>query len=286
MVQLKCECCFQEFAEESPGIICSKKSHWFCSTCVKTSLQDVDSLKKRTFFACFSTDSCEGELSQDAVFALLPASQVQVLETRLIENSGCRLFSCYKCTSLFSVDKEDKSPYVDCHACQTPHCVRCRKAYHGDSLCDQLPESKELSEAGATVCPNQECWNRRWISVKEGCNRLTCSSCQYAWCAICNQNITTIGYKHFCEANYKESTSKCKKRGCDHRCVFEKTRSAGERIRLVKRWCLALEELHLEMVHQCEINSVIVDDGICNIVCALGKLKDQLQSARAELEAS
>jgi hypothetical protein len=218
-----CNCCYIDFSMETPGIVCQSDEHWFCGICIQKWFSGVvmNDFNPQTVFNCLSiSESCCAKLNEKHVFQFLQKSQIDLITIKLIEASGCRVFNCVRCFSFFSVDAVDNGSWIDCHSCRQTHCTRCQKIYHGGTLCEVPQDAEEMKKIGASICPNPQCKSRRWVEVSTNCNRLTCPSCKSAWCAICNYNMSDSGYNHFCGAQHDEDPAKCKKKKCNHMCVF------------------------------------------------------------------
>eukprot|EP01085_Mycamoeba_gemmipara_P003589 Mycagemm_TRINITY_DN7744_c0_g1::TRINITY_DN7744_c0_g1_i1::g.3589::m.3589 type:complete len:163 gc:universal TRINITY_DN7744_c0_g1_i1:148-636(+) len=77
-------------------------------------------------------------------------------------------------------------------SCGHEYCYLCAEDWHEGSTCDQYQKWKsdqgmvdrhfaEWSKGNAKKCP--QC--RATIQKNEGCNHMTCASCKYQWCWLC-----------------------------------------------------------------------------------------------------
>ncbi|KAJ3234400.1 hypothetical protein HDU81_001439 [Chytriomyces hyalinus] len=89
------------------------------------------------------------------------------------KNEACKIASCSDC------GKE----WTSCHVCHE---------LERDSL--RLYVEQAMTEAFIRTCP--ECHTR--YTKQSGCNKMTCPTCKFIMCYICRQDISTVGYNHFC----------------------------------------------------------------------------------------
>ncbi|KAI8613536.1 hypothetical protein BC830DRAFT_468503 [Chytriomyces sp. MP71] len=88
-------------------------------------------------------------------------------------NCPCGVASCADC------GKE----WTACHACHEAE---------RDSL--RLYVERAMSEAFIRTCPH--CLTR--YTKQSGCNKMTCPTCRFVMCYVCRQDISGVGYQHFC----------------------------------------------------------------------------------------
>ena len=79
--------------------------------------------------------------------------------------------------------KSSTSKYVECENGHK-YCFDCLKPPHGNNSCDQTLEKQFLKwKKGKRVkrCPRCQMYTEK----NEGCNHMTCISCKYQWCWLC-----------------------------------------------------------------------------------------------------
>ena len=80
---------------------------------------------------------------------------------------------------------------LQCPACKTWACFRCRDVWHEDVSCkdamnSQLKGWAEENKDNVSMCPM--CNTR--IEKNKGCNHMTCAFCQYEFCWACGASAT------------------------------------------------------------------------------------------------
>ena len=223
---IECECCYSSMAaEEMVG--CDAKNHRFCIDCVKQYAEstmfgngnlgiDPATKKPATDLLCMGSDGCRSAFPPLALKMALPEKHLRKYDElqfqAVLANAGVQdAFSCPKCSYVALLPETQKifsCPVADCrHEC----CRLCGEEPHIPLRCDEVEKKTErkgrlhveeaITEAKVRSCP--KCGKR---FVKEsGCNKMTCS-CGTRICYICRADITSVGYKHFCQKPH-----------CDHK---------------------------------------------------------------------
>jgi len=85
------------------------------------------------------------------------------------------------------------------------YCTQCCQVAHKSKTCKEAEQDRtsdifrraEEAMTKATVrrCPNPKC--QKEFQKLDGCNKMTCT-CKTLSCYLCEMDITTIGYTHFC----------------------------------------------------------------------------------------
>ena len=81
------------------------------------------------------------------------------------------------------LQKSEESKYVKCENGHK-YCYECLKAPHGDKSCDYKIEkqfAKWTKGKRVKRCPRCKMYTEK----NEGCNHMTCVSCKYQWCWLC-----------------------------------------------------------------------------------------------------
>ena len=90
------------------------------------------------------------------------------------------------------LEKSTLSKYVKCEHGHE-YCFECLKPPHGKTACDALLEKELLKwskKKRVKRCPRCKIYTEK----NEGCNHMTCASCKYQWCWICEGNYS---YDHY-----------------------------------------------------------------------------------------
>jgi hypothetical protein len=110
----------------------------------------------------------------------------------------CVLFSAKKRVEIIKDENKKICPNPDCESflqkseltkyveCENGHkyCFECLKPPHGDKSCDYQEEKQFLKwTKGKRVKRCPRC--RMYTEKNEGCNHMTCASCKYQWCWLC-----------------------------------------------------------------------------------------------------
>ena len=123
------------------------------------------------------------------------------------------LFSCPFCN--FSAELDALTTGFPCPVanggCGVKSCRDCGKKAHPDvSNCEdvetddgtkgRLAVEEAMTQARLRECTNPNCSTSYYKT--EGCNKMTCSQCQWHMCYLCRAFIPTAqGYGHFCQAS-------------------------------------------------------------------------------------
>ena len=92
--------------------------------------------------------------------------------------------------------KSEISKYVKC---ENGHefCFECLNRPHGNTSCDKYMEEEFMDwkkDKRVKKCPRCKIFTEK----NEGCNHMTCSSCKYQWCWLCEGKYT---YNHYEKGN-------------------------------------------------------------------------------------
>ena len=92
----------------------------------------------------------------------------------------------------YGTRKDASEKYIKCKKGHK-FCFVCLKGWHGDEGCDkEIEKDFQLWKKDKVVkrCPNCEMWTEK----NEGCNHMTCVSCKFQWCWLCEKKYTD---RHF-----------------------------------------------------------------------------------------
>jgi len=104
------------------------------------------------------------------------------------------------CGNAIIIDPNQTNKRIRCNECGYEFCLLCNEEWH-NGTCEQYQEWKiennkgdeefiRWSKENAKNCPN--CHIR--IQKVSGCNHMTCSSCSFQFCWICNGRYTSNHY--------------------------------------------------------------------------------------------
>ena len=129
-------------------------------------------------------------------------------KNQLIINPDIQLCPFPDCESYAKKNKKNK--YV---TCMKGHkfCSKCLKNWHGNEKCkNEVDKDFEKWKNAKKVKKCPRC--KFYIEKNEGCNHMTCTSCRYEWCWICQKEYTPNHYEEGnCEGLlYNNNSSKCK----------------------------------------------------------------------------
>lgn len=107
------------------------------------------------------------------------------------------------CNTAVMVDVDPNDPTtkkVSCPKCSHEYCYGCGLEYHGDTTCevfkkvagDNTADDRfaKWASGKAKRCPKCNIF----IEKNEGCNHMTCSSCQHQWCWLCMGDYSSSHY--------------------------------------------------------------------------------------------
>ena len=198
----KCQVCFREDCLQSELVPCSE-GHSFCKDCVVAGAAVAIGEAKSAIY-CFG--KCGNEIGMAELKKVLSPSMLEKLLERKwaeeVSSAGiANLVSCPFC--LYKAIMEDE--YGTILACRNPACGRdscllCNEPCHVPFSCDEERPREEsrrkLIEEQLTGALVRECNKCRTRFLKtEGCNKMTCPSCDAKMCYICKQPVQD--YQHF-----------------------------------------------------------------------------------------
>ena len=121
--------------------------------------------------------------------------------------------------------KIPKPPVLKCRNlyCGRSTCTNCNQSWRPDHVCfekdkNSLRTSVELAMSQALIRTCPRC-SVRFVK-EEGCNKMTCPTCKLHICYKCSQDITAVGYAHFCNHFRPIPGSSCSE--CDACDLYDK----------------------------------------------------------------
>ena len=183
----ECEVCYEEIKKEEKEKNTLPCGHLFCTHCwfnyLKTSILEakVDNIE------CMNHE-CNEEVSEDFIMKHIFENQNLIEKYKkfkkraeIIKDKNKKLCPKPDCDSFLL--KSEKSKYVSCENGHT-FCFECLKPPHGNKSCDSNLEKEFINwTKGKRVkrCPRCKMYTEK----NEGCNHMTCASCKYQWCWLC-----------------------------------------------------------------------------------------------------
>ena len=107
--------------------------------------------------------------------------------------------------------------YESCRHCgEPPHIpLKCSEVEKKDETSARLQIEEAMTQARIRHCP-KGC--KKVFYKIEGCNRMTCPTCQTHMCYVCRKEIPeSVGYKHFCQKPH------CDHKSCNKCQLYSKT---------------------------------------------------------------
>ena len=182
-----CEVCYDELNSEEKKENSIPCGHLFCTHCwfnyLKTSIIEakVENIK------CMDHE-CTEIISEDFILKHLSGNDDLIdkynkfkKRAEIINDKNKKQCPHPNCESF--LQKSEESKYVNCENGHK-YCFECLKAPHGDKSCDyQIEKQFAKWTKGKRVkrCPRCKMYTEK----NEGCNHMTCVSCKYQWCWLC-----------------------------------------------------------------------------------------------------
>lgn len=195
-----CSVCFCENIEKNLHLSI-KCGHKFCLTCWENYVSEAVKCGKVLHIKCIDV-KCKGELTENDVFVLLGEKEdnptyekyKRFLKRRQNESSGSKKQCPIRDCEGYGKKDKDGNKYIKC---ENGHkfCYECLRPWHGSSSCDEIIDKDFFRWKKKKVikkCPN--CFF--WTEKNEGCNHMTCCSCHFQWCWICEKKYTTSHYQN------------------------------------------------------------------------------------------
>ena len=184
---VECEVCYDELNNKEIKNNSIPCGHFFCTHCwfnyLKTSIIEakVENIK------CMEHE-CKDIISEEFILRHLKDNNDLIEKynkfkkrAEIINDKNKKQCPHPNCESF--LQKSEKSKYVKCENGHK-YCFECLKPSHGDKSCDYQIEKQFANwTKGKRVkrCPRCKMYTEK----NEGCNHMTCVSCKYQWCWLC-----------------------------------------------------------------------------------------------------
>ena len=190
-----CNVCYEDIEKEDIKFNYLPCGHICCTQCWTNYLKTLITEAKVETIKCVEY-KCKEEISEDFIL-------------RHIENDK-KLVEKYnrfkKRASIFKDPNKKQCPEPDCESflqknqnqkyvkCENGHefCFVCLRKPHGLTSCDEFMENEFLTwkkSKRVKRCPRCKIFTEK----NEGCNHMTCTSCKYQWCWLC-EGVYTYGH--------------------------------------------------------------------------------------------
>ena len=192
-----CVVCFEEIEEEEKKYNALPCGHVCCTQCWLNYLKTLITEAKVEKIKCVEHD-CKEIISEEFILKHIDNDE-QLLNkykkfkkrAEIINDKNKRQCPKPDCESF--LEKSKKTNYVKC---ENGHefCFECLKKPHGNKKCDEIMEKEFLKwkkKRRVKRCPKCNIYTEK----NEGCNHMTCVSCKYQWCWLCEGEYTYDHYK-------------------------------------------------------------------------------------------
>ena len=191
-----CTVCFEEIDEEEKNYNALPCGHICCTQCWINYLKSLINDAKVEKIKCIE-HKCSEILSEEFIMKHIDNDQKIVdkykkFKTRadILNDPNKKLCPEVNCESYLTKSKKEK--YVKCQLGHE-YCFECLRKPHGKSSCEDILEKEFQSWKQGKVlkkCPKCKIYTEK----NEGCNHMTCTSCKYQWCWLCEGEYK---YGHF-----------------------------------------------------------------------------------------
>jgi len=196
LISNECNVCFDEVEEGEKNFNALPCGHICCTQCWTNYLKTLITEAKVEHIKCVD-HQCKEIISEEFILNHIKD------DNKLVDK-----YNKFKKRALIIGDKNKKQcPKPDCDSflekstlskyvkCEHGHkyCFECLKPPHGTTDCDALMEKELLKwtkNKRVKRCPR--C--RIYTEKNEGCNHMTCVSCKYQWCWLCEGKYS---YDHY-----------------------------------------------------------------------------------------
>ena len=181
----ECEVCYDNIEDKKLNAI--PCGHLFCTHCWFNYLKTLITEAKVEKIKCMNHE-CKEEISEEFILKHLSENKKLIEKYRkfkkraeILQDKNKKLCPKPDCDSF--LQKSNKSRYVKCEHGHE-YCFDCLRPPHGKNSCDNNLEKQLVKwTKGKRVkrCPRCKIYTEK----NEGCNHMTCVSCKYQWCWLC-----------------------------------------------------------------------------------------------------
>ena len=208
MINLECQCCFDEPESGNDMVWCSK-GHSICNTCIKIGVEHAIA-EIKPLFTCPFINKHDGQVCGEEFHRRVLSRAIQ--DAHLIERfefiqarrdvlaalqtEDDLVFDCQFCDNIIVL--EEPALYVECE-CGRATCCTCKQDAHQGPCTPEEEHDQDENETNNFVL-TCTCGNR--FIRGDGCNHVICNQCQEHWCWICKTTLDReTPYHHFGNPN-------------------------------------------------------------------------------------
>ena len=215
-----CKVCFDILSKKEMKSNALPCGHLCCTSCWINYLQTLITEAKVEEIKCIE-HSCNKLLTEDFIMKFVKNDKKLVEKYNKFKNRAMIIKDPNKklCPNPDCESYLEKSFITSYVKCKKGHkfCFECLRPPHGNSSCESMLEKDFLiwkKDKVVKKCPKCKIYTEK----NEGCNHMTCTSCKYQWCWLCEGEYSYGHYnsgrcngQQFTKANYIEEIEDKKK---------------------------------------------------------------------------
>ena len=196
IISNECNVCFDEIAEDEKDFNSLPCGHVCCTQCWLNYLKTLITEAKVDHIKCIE-HKCTNIIPEEFILKHINddktlVSKYQKFKKRsdIINDKNKKQCPRPDCESF--LQKSNTTNYVKCENGHE-YCYECLKPPHGKTKCENVLEKEFLKwkkHKRVKRCPRCKIFTEK----NEGCNHMTCVSCKYQWCWLCEGKYT---YGHY-----------------------------------------------------------------------------------------
>ena len=184
-----CNVCFEDIDEDEKIYNNLNCGHLYCTQCWINYLKTLITEAKVEKIKCME-HKCKEILPEEFILKHIENDKI-ILDkyykfkkrAEIINDPNKKQCPKSDCDSFLKKPKSKKNKYVKC---ENGHqfCFDCLRPPHGKSSCEEVLEKDfQIWSKGKIIkkCPKCKIYTEK----NEGCNHMTCTSCKYQWCWLC-----------------------------------------------------------------------------------------------------
>ena len=193
-----CNVCFEDIEEEEKNYNSLKCGHIYCTQCWVNYLKTLITEAKVEKIKCME-HKCKDILPEEFILKHIEKDKITVQKYQKFKRRA----------EIINDPNKKQCPKPDCDSflqkpiigpnyvkCENGHefCFECLRVPHGKSSCEEVLEKDFQTWSKGKVikkCPKCKIYTEK----NEGCNHMTCTSCKYQWCWLCEGEYKYGHYK-------------------------------------------------------------------------------------------